>query len=281
MARSRLVCQTGSDLGRDIIGVEPLDGKPDRRTVIQCVNRASLTQTKAEHDMALAVAAPTGPPDAFKFVCRATVSAERRDAICKAARGLGVAQVYIWSGVEFEEQLRLRAEFLLRRLVDGVIFPDSEVELRRFVDDFPDLTDDDALAMMAAVLDRPALRTPFHLESYLPAFQEAIEDTVSALNTGVWRTRDGVDIRRIPSLHHLKSPALRDGLGKVVRELDAVRRLFKQQLAGGQVRHCGCDDPTCPTFMFTDLAAHELDAARSQALRSFRALYPRFDVEVR
>lgn len=273
--------ETGSDLGRDIIGIEPRDGQPDRRTVIQCVNRARLTQAKAEHDMALAVAAPTGRPDAFKFVCRTAVSAERRDAIRKAGRSLGVADVYIWSGVEFEEQLRLRAEFLLRRLVDGMIFPDSEVELRRFVDDFPGLTDDDALAIMAAVLDRPALRTPFHLESHLPAFQQAIEDTVGAFNTGVWRTRDGVEIRRIPSLHHLKSPALRNGVGKVVRELDAVRRLFQQQLEDGRVRRCGCDNSECPTFFFTDFAAHELDAARSQALLSFRAIYPRFDVEVR
>jgi len=29
--------QTGSDLGRDIIGVELFDDRPSRRTVIQCV----------------------------------------------------------------------------------------------------------------------------------------------------------------------------------------------------------------------------------------------------
>lgn len=155
--------QTGSDFGRDIIGTEVFDHRANRKTVIQCVNRASLTQVKAERDMGRAVAAATGVPDAFKFVCRCAVSSERRDQVTTAARKLGIGHVEIWSGVEFEEQLRLRTEYLLRRLVDGVVFPDSETELRRFVDDFPNLADEDILQLMAAVFDRPAFRTPFHV----------------------------------------------------------------------------------------------------------------------
>ncbi|MGY3396344.1 hypothetical protein ACVWW6_008935 [Bradyrhizobium sp. USDA 3311] len=64
---------TGSDQGRDIIGTRPFDDQPDERTVIQCVNRGSLTHAKAEKDMAAAVNAVTGKPDAFKFVCRGSV----------------------------------------------------------------------------------------------------------------------------------------------------------------------------------------------------------------
>lgn len=52
--------QTGSDQGRDIIGTHPFDHQPDERTVIQCVNRGSLTQK----DMAAAVNAVTGKPAA-------------------------------------------------------------------------------------------------------------------------------------------------------------------------------------------------------------------------
>ncbi|MGF1948905.1 hypothetical protein ACQUFD_17755, partial [Enterococcus gallinarum] len=36
--------QTGSDLGRDIVGIEPFEDWQSRSTVIQCVNRASLTE---------------------------------------------------------------------------------------------------------------------------------------------------------------------------------------------------------------------------------------------
>lgn len=58
--------QTGSDQGRDIIGTRPFDDQPDERTVIQCVNRGSLTQAKAEKDMAAAVNAVTGKPDGLQ-----------------------------------------------------------------------------------------------------------------------------------------------------------------------------------------------------------------------
>lgn len=63
--------------------------------------------------------------------------ASRRGSLGSRETGL-----VIWSGAEFEEHLRLRAEFLLRRLVEGVPFPDSEVELRSFVDKLQDVDDD-------------------------------------------------------------------------------------------------------------------------------------------
>src|SRR3546814_14282074 len=103
--------------------------------------------------------------------------------------------VAIWSSVEFEEELRLRAEFLLHRFVSGEPFPDTAGELQRFVDDFPQMSDDEILQMMAAVFDRPAFRTPFMIQRQLPAFEQAIEDTIAALNTGFWRTRRSVERR--------------------------------------------------------------------------------------
>ncbi len=86
-------------------------------------------------------------PSAFKFVSRGPISDASRTRIEQAAASLGVAHVTIWSGVEFEENLRLRAEYLLHRFVQGIEFPDSETDIRKFVDDFPDLSDVDALAI--------------------------------------------------------------------------------------------------------------------------------------
>lgn len=212
--------QTGSDLGRDIIGVEPLETGQRWRTVIQCVNRSALTLAKAKRDMARAAAAPSGLPDAFKFVCRSRVSSQMRDKICAAAAKLKVPRVTIWSGVEFEEHIRHVAEFLLQRFVDGVAFPDSPDELKTFADDFPALSDQEMLAIMASAFDRPAFRTPFHCETSIPAFLKAIEDTIGALNTGIWQTRDGVEIRRNPSIQHIRSPQTRDLLKEAVAQLD-------------------------------------------------------------
>jgi hypothetical protein len=270
--------QTGSDQGRDIVGTRPFDDRPDERTVIQCVNRASLTQAKAEKDMTAAVGAASGRPAAFKFVCRSSVSAQRRDEVKAAADRLGVARVTIWSGSEFEEHLRLRAEFLLRRLVEGVPFPDTAAELCNFVDQFSDITDDQALAMLARAFDRPAFRTPFQQESNLPAFLQAIEDTIRVLSTGIWQTREGVEIHRLPSLHHIRDPSARSALELTVRELDHLRRRYKTLLSTGAIRACGCGDPSCPTFMLTDAAAQEMDHARDRVLTAFRKPFPSFRV---
>jgi hypothetical protein len=273
--------QSGGDQGRDIIGAEEFDDAPRRRTVIQCVNRQSLTLAKARQDMEKAIKAPTGKPDAFKFVCGGSVSDKTRTAVAKVATSLGIAYVSIWSGAEFEEHLRLRGEYLLHRFVQGEAFPEAEVEIRQFVDDFPDLSDIEALSLMATVFDRPAFSTPFHEESSLPAFQKAIEDTIGAFNTGIWRTRDGTEIRRIPSVHHLKDPHTKKSMKQVVRHVDELRRIFVAHLRSGGIEHCKCGDEDCPVFFLQPGVAEELDTARRRALAIFRSIYPRFDVKLR
>ncbi|MEI6934120.1 hypothetical protein ACOQLP_30420, partial [Klebsiella pneumoniae] len=119
--------------------------------------------------------------------------------------------------------------------------------------------------------DRPAFRTPFQQESSLPAFQKAIEDTIGALNTGLWRTREGVEIRRIPSIHHLKNQRIQTVIGKVVRQVDQLRRIFVTRLKEGEIRPCGCGQPDCPTFTLTQRVADELDDARQRILTTFQS----------
>ncbi|MDH6650190.1 UNVERIFIED_ORG: hypothetical protein M2312_004861 [Rhizobium esperanzae] len=270
--------QTGSDLGRDIIATESFDDVPDRRTVIQCVNRKALTLAKATRDMTRASAAETGPPDAFLLVCRAKVSAEQRDKVTKVGKELGISHVTIWSGVEFEEHLRLRGEFLLRRFVDGETFPDDGEGLLAFVNEFAELSDQEALALLRLPFDRPAFRTPFHEEARLFDFQDAISNTISALNTGVWTTREGVEIRRLPSIQHIRDSKMREELKGLARDLDGLRRLFKLRMQDGSIKHCECGDPRCGMFQLREGVAGELDSVRNQLLDRARRIIPDFDV---
>lgn len=272
--------QTGSDMGRDIIGIEPIDRTTGRRTVIQCANRDDLPLAKAKGDMKGAAAAPTGIPQAFKFVCRGAVSANRRDAIAKAAKAIKIGHVTIWSGAEFEEHLRLRAEFLLRRFVDGVPFPDDGAGLQAFVSTFADIGDAEALAQMAMPFERPAFWTPFHAESDLGAFRQAIEDTIGALSTGLWKSRDSELIRRIPSLRDIRDTGTRKALEGIVRKLDDLRQLFKRRMQDGSIEHCQCGDPNCPTFILHGDVGAELDQARTIILERVRAVIPNFDIRV-
>ncbi|RUZ96984.1 hypothetical protein [Mesorhizobium sp. M7A.F.Ca.US.001.02.1.1] len=271
--------QGGGDHGRDIVGSELLDDATRRLTVVQCVNRGSLTQKKAEHDIQRVLSSST-KVDALKFVTRGAVSATRRDAIHTFAKASGIEGLSIWSGAEFEEHLRLIGEDLLKRFCAGEVFPDKADELRRFADDFAGLTDGDALAQMAAVLDRPALRTPFHAECSLVAFQQAIEDTIAALNTGIWRTREGDEIRRIPSLHHLRDQQIKANVSRSAQLIDQLRRTFVSGLRDKRIRPCACGSDTCTIFFADPAAGVELDRIRSEALSAFREAYPGFRVHL-
>lgn len=87
----------------------------------------------------------------------------------------------------------------------------TERELRRHLDRTMDLAsrqlalrpgssdwkhDVDLMAFYAGTLDRPAFRTYFHNELSFADFDQALEDTVLALNTGFLRSRDGSVIQR-------------------------------------------------------------------------------------
>jgi hypothetical protein len=126
--------QSGGDDGRDVGGYEPLADARYRRAIIQCVNRKQLTFQKATRDMTNAINVSMESVEAFKFVCRGNVSNRRREQIADFARSLGISSATVWSGTEFEENLRLHAESLLKRFVEGVEFPDAAEDLRDFVD---------------------------------------------------------------------------------------------------------------------------------------------------
>jgi hypothetical protein len=51
--------------------------------------------------------------------------------------------------------------------------------------------------------------------------------------------------------------------------LAKLRAIFDDLLKAGAIRHCGCFNPDCPTYMMRPEAAHELDRLRSA--------YPAFD----
>lgn len=272
--------QTGSDGGRDIVGTDATDGRSAKRTIIQCKNTQALTKAQAKDEIQKSIRT-AGTPDAIRFVCRANVSAAMRDTIAKDAKALGVPDLTIWSGQEFEEHLRLRGEYLLKRFVDGVDFPEGADQLRTFVDEFPALSDSDILNLMAAVFERPVFTTPFSCETSLPAFQQAIEDTIGALNTGNWKMRDGTEIRKIPSLHHLKDPKLKATVLQVTHELDDLRRTFKKHLQAKTVRPCQCGKPECSLFMVDLSAERDLNATRTHLLRTFSSAYPSFRVALR
>jgi hypothetical protein len=142
-------------------------------------------------------------PQRFRVVTRSNVSGAMRSKIRKEVTSKGVNHCDIWSGAEFEEFLRHAAESLLKRFTEGEAFPDTAPDLLAFAQADGLISDDEAVALMAKLFDRPAFYTPIHQECNLGDFKQAITDTIQALGTSIWKARDGHVIARIPSRQQL------------------------------------------------------------------------------
>ena len=273
--------QTGSDSGRDIWGIREREGHPQGQKVcVQCANHESLAYKKVQEDFEKILKGPNGKPDAFIVVAGGTVSATLRDKTKKLCEKKQVYASEIWSGKEFEERLRAKAESLLKRFVEGKEFPDAPADLRKFTEAITPQSDDEILALMAGLFDRPAFYTPFHQESSIPAFKKAITDTIEALNTGIHRLRDGTEIRRIPSRHSIRSVETKKKLSQIERMLGELRAKYDESVKTGDIRPCGCNVPDCPVFFVSHRVACEMDHLREEILEAFRRLYPDFDVRL-
>lgn len=84
------------------------------------------------------------------------------------------------------------------------------------------------IAFFSQCLDRPAFRTHFHQERSFSDFDQAMEDTLVALNTGYWRTRDGTLIERGKGKACIVNAEWREKLEKITRSIEDIRRRFHE-----------------------------------------------------
>jgi hypothetical protein len=84
------------------------------------------------------------------------------------------------------------------------------------------------LTFFAQCLDRPAFRTHFHQELSFADFDQAMEDTLVALNTGYWRMRDGTLIERAKGKACVVNPGWREKLEQIASHIEDIRRRFHQ-----------------------------------------------------
>ncbi len=82
----------------------------------------------------------------------------------------------------------------------------------------------------AQCLDRPAFRSSFHSERSFSDFDQAMEDTLLALNTGYWRTRDKTLIERAEGKTHVVNPSWREKLDNITKIIGSIRERFHEAL---------------------------------------------------
>jgi hypothetical protein len=126
-------------------------------------------------------------------------------------------------------------------------------------------TDESLVRFYAQCFDRNAFQVPFHQEGSMEAFDRAIEDTITALNTGCLRSsRDGAVLATSKGKTYLKNPVWREKLDTVTDLLRAIRSRYVDAKKSGII-HDG-DNYHC--IHDSDLSRW-MDETRSQALGVF------------
>ena len=90
-------------------------------------------------------------------------------------------------------------------------------------------------------LDRPAFQDEFHIEGSMEAFDKAIEDTITAINTGTLRARDGEVLAQGKGKSFLNNQGWRDKMDIIVDMLRAIRSRYQLSLINGEI-HLGPED---------------------------------------
>jgi hypothetical protein len=260
--------QLGKDSGRDII-CEDVGGAVN---TYQCVNYRKLSYRKAETDIHTLAKGARSKRARFCLIAGGTVSGPLKDKIRASASKAGFAGSQVWSGAEFEERLRRDTPDLLFRFTRGVEFPETPSDLAAFAADASGQSDKSIVAALTVAFDRPAYKTPFHMESSLPRFRKAIAETIDTLNTG--RTPSG---KVLPSKSDIADKSVQKAIDRLVERLVSLRAAFEQMLRQKEIQHCQCGNEDCPVYTMTDAAVNEMDRRRRELLNEVHRLNPEFD----
>jgi hypothetical protein len=129
------------------------------------------------------------------------------------------------------------------------------------------ITDEELIRFYAQCFDRPAFQDLFRQEGSMEAFDRAIEDTITALNTGCLRARDGTALQLARGKAYVTNPAWRGKLDTLVDILRAIRSRYDLAIKEGTL-HVGHDDGERHWYCINDHSlAIWMDETRAQAIR--------------
>jgi hypothetical protein len=93
------------------------------------------------------------------------------------------------------------------------------------------VSDFDLIKFYAQCLNRPAFQDPFQREGSIEAFDKAIEDTITAINTGCSRLRDGQLVMQTQGIMFLGNLVWRQRMEVIVDLLRWIRSHFAEAVA--------------------------------------------------
>jgi hypothetical protein len=95
--------------------------------------------------------------------------------------------------------------------------------------------DVELLKFYSQCLDRPAFQDAFFRERSTESFDKAIEDTITAINTGCLRARDGKVLARAKGKSFLQTDTWRDRMDVITDLLRSIRQRYELGKRMGQI----------------------------------------------
>jgi len=130
-------------------------------------------------------------------------------------------------------------------------------------------TDESLVRFYAQCFDRPAFQDPFRIEGSMEAFDKAIEDTITALNTGYLRSRDGAVLSQAKGKSFLNHAEWRRKLDVVVDLLRAIRSRYADAVKTGAIHVSDRGGGDAFYVIHDDRVAEWMDVTRAEALAVF------------
>ena len=137
----------------------------------------------------------------------------------------------------------------------------------------PSKTQDiELLRFYSQCLDRPAFQDPFREEGSMEAFDKAIEDTITAINTGSLRARDGAILAQGKGKAYLSNHRWRERMDVIVDLLRAIRSRYALAVQTGQI-HIGSEHQGRQFYHIRDEQVAEwMDSMRAEVVQLFSEL---------
>ena len=145
-----------------------------------------------------------------------------------------------------------------------------EIEDGRPTDKRPHIDDLNLIRFYAQCFDRPAFQDPFRQEGSMEAFDDAIADTLTALNTGSLRDRkDGAVLSQSWGKSFLTNAKWRQHMDVIADLLRAIRARYRDAKQTGVIHtNKHADGPE--SYCINDHTVSDwMDSTRSQILQLF------------
>lgn len=131
------------------------------------------------------------------------------------------------------------------------------------------MSDSDVIRFYAQCFDRPAFQDPFKQEGSMEAFDKAIEDTITAINTGCLRSRDGGVLGQAKGKAFLRNADWREQMDVIVDLLRAIRSRYDSAIRLKQIDVSSHADGRSWYCIHDPTLAEWMDSTRAQVLETF------------